>query len=633
MEFTRIPTPEEAASEEGFDPAVRWFAKRLGMTRAQVDQMTLDARRKVFFVTGLADLEAISVVQKSLEKALSEGLTFEEWKEEVKREKFFESPQFTTRRLETIFRTNMQNAFATGRYMEMTSPAMLKRRPYWKFSAVRDGRTTSSCAAAHGVILRHDHPWWKTHIPPLHFNCRSTIVPLSERRAKELGITQNPPPAVGALGFGNPPDGVPASAKDMPTEAERKKREAQSEKVQQAVEERNNAKHAETQAKRTKTATSKALEKAQKEFNKAPPAKQAEKLAALEKARRADVAADQRVNQTHWDSMKAEKKARAATERGFFQKWKLIPERLKRLARGIVKSAVELECRLLERFKEVKNGVLNGLPVLVLESADGAPVYFGRGATYRDKLMMFEGNGNGAGKPRGIQPPPKAPASPAPSTKPPAEKPISSFREVKRDDLFEIDPTNPKVAKIKQKATGIAEKTAQILTKEEIPAGKLPRVGPDIPERERERPQEPLGSRHQLPLTSSSRGKLENTMYSMKKFSTIQKDMDAIRNGEGIPVKIKTTRQHGEEPKEDFGFILKRDGRVRIYGMEHGGRKWRSFPVSGDGFLCLNYSEYKALFDIMFHNKPIDSILSDPTISPERLRKALEITYQILENS
>jgi hypothetical protein len=80
MEFSRIPTPEEVASEEGFDPAVRWFAKRLGMTRAQVDQMTLDARRKVFFVTGLADLEAISAVQKSLEKALSEGLTFEEWK-------------------------------------------------------------------------------------------------------------------------------------------------------------------------------------------------------------------------------------------------------------------------------------------------------------------------------------------------------------------------------------------------------------------------------------------------------------------------------------------------------------------------------------------------------------------------
>jgi hypothetical protein len=417
----------------------------------------------------------------------------------------------------------------------------------------------------------------------------------------------------------------------MPTEAEREKREAQAEKVQQAVEERNNAKHAETQAKRTKTATSKALEKAQKEFNRAPPAKQAEKLAALEKARRADVAADQRVNQTHWDSMKAEKKARAATERGFFQKWKLIPERLKRLARGIVKSAVELECRLLERFKAVKNGVLNGLPVLVLESADGAPVYFGRGATYRDKLMMFEGNGNGAGKSHGIQPPPKTPTSPAPSTKPPAEKPISSFREVKRDDLFEIDPTNPKVAKIKQKATGIAEKTAQILTKEEIPAGKLPRVGPDIPERERERPQEPLGSRHQLPLTSSSRGKLENTMYSMKKFSTIQKDMDAIRDGVGIPVKIGTTCRNGFKPHDFYGYIVNREGRIRIYGIEKNGKNWRVFPVAGDDFLCLNGKEYETLLQRWVYNIPKEEIVTTWRGSADwiKIEKAIELSMEV----
>ena len=349
MAADKKPGPDAVTSDVTFDPAVAWFQKRLGMTRAQVNRLTLDARRKVFFVTGLSDLELIKSVQDSLARSIENGSTFEEWKKEVKEKKLFQGPEFTHRRLETIFRTNMQNAFATGRYMEMTAPAVLKRRPYWRFSAVRDGRTTKVCAAAHGTILPANHPWWKTHIPPLHFNCRSTFVPMTEKDAKAAGITKTPTELDSALGFGNPPDGVPADAKDLPTEEERQAAEKASEEVQTAVEERQNASSELTTAKHEKTMADRKLKTAEKELLRAPQEEVPERKKDVEEAKKASKAAEKHVEKAKKNLEKKEKhveKVTAAND-GKPRSWTLVPERLKRLAKGVAAPAVELWKKIL----------------------------------------------------------------------------------------------------------------------------------------------------------------------------------------------------------------------------------------------------------------------------------------------
>lgn len=47
------------------------------------------------------------------------------------------------------------------------------------FEARVDERTSEVCRACDGTTLPGSHPWWLTHLPPLHPNCRSRIVPAS----------------------------------------------------------------------------------------------------------------------------------------------------------------------------------------------------------------------------------------------------------------------------------------------------------------------------------------------------------------------------------------------------------------------------------------------------------------------
>lgn len=73
---------------------------------------------------------------------------------------------------ETVYRTNAQTAYNAGRMMgyEEDKPVALE------LIVIDDARTTDLCRQyAGGFIRPYDDPFWKNHIPPFHFNCRTTI--------------------------------------------------------------------------------------------------------------------------------------------------------------------------------------------------------------------------------------------------------------------------------------------------------------------------------------------------------------------------------------------------------------------------------------------------------------------------
>lgn len=52
-----------------------------------------------------------------------------------------------------------------------------------------DEKTTQICRRRHGVKLPLDHPWWFGNWPPLHWVCRSIVLPLT----REVEFTADPP--------------------------------------------------------------------------------------------------------------------------------------------------------------------------------------------------------------------------------------------------------------------------------------------------------------------------------------------------------------------------------------------------------------------------------------------------------
>lgn len=72
---------------------------------------------------------------------------------------------------ETVYRTNAQTAYNVGRAMgfEADKPLALQ------FVGIDDARQTDVCHSLSGIVRPYGDPFWQSHFPPLHFNCRSTI--------------------------------------------------------------------------------------------------------------------------------------------------------------------------------------------------------------------------------------------------------------------------------------------------------------------------------------------------------------------------------------------------------------------------------------------------------------------------
>ena len=184
-----------------------WFQTRRPVLRESAAQTERDARLRAFRVAGITSVNLITEVHQAIDDAIANGETLDEFKKRVgaKLAEAWGAPN--ARRVETIFRTNVQSAYNAGRYAEMTRPAVLAVRPFWKFVAILDERTTGTCSPLNGTIVRHDDAFWRTHFPPLHFNCRSTVVSLSRGEAERAGGAKKPPDAKApAEGFGTRPD-------------------------------------------------------------------------------------------------------------------------------------------------------------------------------------------------------------------------------------------------------------------------------------------------------------------------------------------------------------------------------------------------------------------------------------------
>lgn len=198
-----IPPPPNIASQEEYDTVVAWFALQLGLVSEELEKLLPQMAAQAEIAAEWQQLSMLSEVLIAGREAAAAGTTFEAFRVALKEklEKTW-SAQVDNNRLEAVFQTNMQRAQVAARVKQLQAEG--DSHPFWKFSAIVDQATTAVCRASHNVVLPANHPWWKTHTPPLHMLCRSTIVALTERTAKQLGVADKPTELEPAEGFGDP---------------------------------------------------------------------------------------------------------------------------------------------------------------------------------------------------------------------------------------------------------------------------------------------------------------------------------------------------------------------------------------------------------------------------------------------
>ena len=190
----------------GFDTAVAWFRARVPMDEADFADLSDALKAQAFHVAGVTQLELVTQVWEALDAAITDGTTLDDFKDAIQDKLTSAWGGEQPYRTEAVFRTWVQRSYAAGRYETMTSPVVKKLRPYWEFVAIDDSRTSDECSDANGTLLPVDDPYWATHNPPLHVNCRSTVISRTPDDALEQGLTQDPSDTPPQEGFGDPPD-------------------------------------------------------------------------------------------------------------------------------------------------------------------------------------------------------------------------------------------------------------------------------------------------------------------------------------------------------------------------------------------------------------------------------------------
>ena len=138
------------------------------------------ARKQAWTMSKLSDLDHLQRIKDSLEKAIAEGTSFDNWR----KENLADLQGLPKSYQETVFRTAVQSSYNAGRWAHFRDHA--ERRPILRYTAINDRRTRPAHRALHGLMMPVDDPRWQTLAAPNGFNC--FLPGTTVRGAFELGL-------------------------------------------------------------------------------------------------------------------------------------------------------------------------------------------------------------------------------------------------------------------------------------------------------------------------------------------------------------------------------------------------------------------------------------------------------------
>lgn len=224
----------ELAADFTLEPAdaLAFFRdKGLAPTFSYLD-LVGEEHNAAFTVAKMMDTDLLATVRGKLDDALANGKTLQDFKRELiptlqsagwwgKKDmvdpltgRVVDAQLGSASRLENIFRTNLQSAYAAGHWEKIQEQSAAA--PYLLYDAVDDHRTRADHAAMDGTILPVGSTFWDTFYPPNGYGCRCGAIQLDEDELAEYGLTVSPEPKPDMRNWTNPRTGknyvIPAGA-------------------------------------------------------------------------------------------------------------------------------------------------------------------------------------------------------------------------------------------------------------------------------------------------------------------------------------------------------------------------------------------------------------------------------------
>ena len=161
-----------------------------------------ETHANMFTVAKSTGFDILDDIFKALLKALSEGMTFEQFARQltpVLQQKGWWGRQLVTdpldgemkparlgsaKRLQVIFDANMRVSYATGHWQNFERNKAT--RPYLRYVTMHDEFVRPAHARRHNLVLPVGHPYWNKWACPNGYGCRCTMQSLSQREIDKL---------------------------------------------------------------------------------------------------------------------------------------------------------------------------------------------------------------------------------------------------------------------------------------------------------------------------------------------------------------------------------------------------------------------------------------------------------------
>ena len=164
-----------------FDEAIDYWRAKVSVSPQEFARLTLAAQQKAFTIADGASRLIRDEIRDYIDQALVEGMTLGEFQSSAAH--LLDAVGISARAphyWETVYRTNLATSYQVGRWKQITEPAVRAARPYLRYVSARLPTSRQSHVDKHGLVYPTDHPFWRQWYPPNGFNCKCTVMSVSE---------------------------------------------------------------------------------------------------------------------------------------------------------------------------------------------------------------------------------------------------------------------------------------------------------------------------------------------------------------------------------------------------------------------------------------------------------------------
>lgn len=179
-----------------FQEQIEYLTQKTNLPTQSYKDITSRQHDRAFVVAGAMKADLLNDLHNAVNKAVTDGQSFKDFQNNfddiIGKHGWLsdEDEKYKAWRAKIIYQTNLKTSHAAGRYKQMTSPEMLKLRPYWRYrhNSIENPRIQHE--KWNNLVLPADDPFWKVNYTPNGYGCNCTIDAINERQLHAMGKTK-----------------------------------------------------------------------------------------------------------------------------------------------------------------------------------------------------------------------------------------------------------------------------------------------------------------------------------------------------------------------------------------------------------------------------------------------------------